>query len=94
MFPAYAIRGRNGSVEEFLAGLHEEIAAVGGWLADNGLRVTTVYFGGGTPTSITADSWTVSSVGFTVRFPSWTGCGSGPWRREGRTRSTRRSWTS
>lgn len=53
-FPAYAIRGRNGSVKEFLAGLHEEIAAVGGWLAEHGLLVTTVYFGGGTPTSITA----------------------------------------
>ncbi|SFF64550.1 oxygen-independent coproporphyrinogen-3 oxidase [Planifilum fulgidum] len=54
-FPAYAIRGRNGSVEEFLACLHEEIAAVGEWLATAGLRVTTVYFGGGTPTSITAE---------------------------------------
>ncbi|WP_091738048.1 coproporphyrinogen III oxidase [Marininema mesophilum] len=53
-FPAYAIQGRDGSVEEFLAGLHEEIEAVGGWLARQGRRVTTIYFGGGTPTSITA----------------------------------------
>lgn len=54
-FPAYAIRGRNGSVEEFLAGLHEEIAAVGAWLKERSLPVTTIYFGGGTPTSITAE---------------------------------------
>lgn len=53
-FPAYAIRGRNGSVEEFLAGLHEEMEAIGAWLKSRGLPVTTIYFGGGTPTSITA----------------------------------------
>lgn len=53
-FPAFAIQGRNGSVEEFLAGLHEEVEAVGAWLAHQGLPVTTIYFGGGTPTSITA----------------------------------------
>ncbi|SDC61760.1 oxygen-independent coproporphyrinogen-3 oxidase [Melghirimyces thermohalophilus] len=52
-FPAYAIRGRNGAVDEFLAGLHEEIAAVGAWLERNQVPVTTIYFGGGTPTSIT-----------------------------------------
>ncbi|SFS97035.1 coproporphyrinogen III oxidase [Marininema halotolerans] len=54
-FPAYAIQGRNGSVEEFLKGLHEEITAVGEWLHRHDRRVTTIYFGGGTPTSITAD---------------------------------------
>lgn len=54
-FPAYAIRGQSGLAEEFLAGLREEIAAAGEWLADNDLRVTTVYIGGGTPTSITAE---------------------------------------
>ncbi|MDR6225220.1 coproporphyrinogen III oxidase [Desmospora profundinema] len=53
-FPAYAIRGRNGSVEEFLEGLHKEIEATGKWLKKRGLPVTTIYFGGGTPTSITA----------------------------------------
>jgi oxygen-independent coproporphyrinogen-3 oxidase len=54
-FPAYAIQGRNGSVEEFLQGLHLEIEATGAWLHQQGLAVTTVYFGGGTPTSITTD---------------------------------------
>jgi oxygen-independent coproporphyrinogen-3 oxidase len=54
-FPAYAIGGRTGSVEGFLAGLHEEIAAVGAWLRTRGLPVTTIYFGGGTPTSISAE---------------------------------------
>jgi oxygen-independent coproporphyrinogen-3 oxidase len=54
-FPAYAIQGRTGSVEAFLAGLHEEIEAVGNWLKERGLPVTTIYFGGGTPTSITAE---------------------------------------
>ncbi|MBA4494652.1 coproporphyrinogen III oxidase [Paenactinomyces guangxiensis] len=54
-FPAYAIQGRTGSVEGFLAGLHEEIEAVGEWLKERNLPVTTIYFGGGTPTSITAN---------------------------------------
>ena len=51
-FPAYAIQGRNGTVEDFLAGLHEEIKAIGKWLKEKRLNVTTIYFGGGTPTSI------------------------------------------
>jgi oxygen-independent coproporphyrinogen-3 oxidase len=54
-FPAYAIGGRQGSVDAFLAGLHYELNAVGRWLKDHDVRVTSVYFGGGTPTSITAD---------------------------------------
>lgn len=54
-FPAYAIRGRTGSVEDFLAGLLKEIRAIGKWIAEKNLRVTTIYFGGGTPTSIRAE---------------------------------------
>jgi oxygen-independent coproporphyrinogen-3 oxidase len=54
-FPAYDIRGNSGSVAAFLEGLHYEIREVGRWLANRGLAVTTVYWGGGTPTSITAD---------------------------------------
>ncbi|WP_026692640.1 coproporphyrinogen III oxidase [Peribacillus kribbensis] len=54
-FPAYAINGRQGSVDSFLGGLHYEMKAMGKWLKENGIRITTVYFGGGTPTSITAE---------------------------------------
>jgi len=54
-FPAYDIRGSQGSMGGFLAGLHEEIRAVGRGLKDRGVRITTVYVGGGTPTSITAE---------------------------------------
>ena len=54
-FPAYAINGKQGSVDSFLGGLHYEIQEIGRWLKENGVNITTVYFGGGTPTSITAD---------------------------------------
>ncbi|WP_102347468.1 coproporphyrinogen III oxidase [Bacillus sp. Marseille-P3661] len=54
-FPAYAINGRQGSVNSFLGGLHFEMREIGKWLKDNGINITTVYFGGGTPTSITAE---------------------------------------
>nr|WP_295973453.1 coproporphyrinogen III oxidase [uncultured Bacillus sp.] len=53
-FPAYAINGRQGSVDSFLGGLHYEMRRVGEWLKENQIRITTVYFGGGTPTSITS----------------------------------------
>lgn len=54
-FPAYDIRGNNGSVQTFLEGLQYEIRQVGEWLARSGMSVTTVYWGGGTPTSIEAE---------------------------------------
>lgn len=54
-FPAYAINGRQGSVHSFLGGLHYEMQKIGEWLKENKIKITTVYFGGGTPTSITAD---------------------------------------
>lgn len=54
-FPAYDIRGNNGSVEGFLEGLHYEIRETGKWLKQAGLGVTTIYWGGGTPTSIEAE---------------------------------------
>ncbi|WP_078552605.1 coproporphyrinogen III oxidase [Bacillus alkalicellulosilyticus] len=54
-FPAYAINGRDGSVVAFLDGLHYEITETGKWLKEHGIKVTTVYFGGGTPTSISAE---------------------------------------
>ncbi|MBU5442628.1 coproporphyrinogen III oxidase [Paenibacillus sp. MSJ-34] len=54
-FPAYDINGRQGSVHSFLGGLHYEMREIGRWLRERGISVTTVYFGGGTPTSITAE---------------------------------------
>ncbi|MGF2615228.1 coproporphyrinogen III oxidase [Rossellomorea vietnamensis] len=54
-FPAYAILGKQGRVDSFLTGLHYEIQETGRWLKENGVRITTVYYGGGTPTSITAE---------------------------------------
>lgn len=54
-FPAYAINGRQGSVFSFLGGLHYEIQKTGEWLKKNNIKITTVYYGGGTPTSITAE---------------------------------------
>lgn len=54
-FPAYAIKGQQGSVDSFLGGLHYEMRAIGQWLKENGVRITSIYFGGGTPTSITAE---------------------------------------
>jgi len=54
-FPAYDINGRQGSVDGFLYGLHEEMRMIGDWLKRTGVGVTTIYFGGGTPTSIAAE---------------------------------------
>jgi oxygen-independent coproporphyrinogen III oxidase len=54
-FPAYAINGRQGSVNSFLGGLHYEMRKTGQWLKEKGIKITTVYYGGGTPTSISAE---------------------------------------
>ncbi|USG64082.1 coproporphyrinogen III oxidase [Brevibacillus ruminantium] len=54
-FPAYAIRSHTASVNPFLEGLHYEIERLGEWLTERDMRITSIYFGGGTPTSITAD---------------------------------------
>lgn len=54
-FPAYAIRSHSASVNPFLEGLHYEMEQLGKWLTENDQRITSIYFGGGTPTSITAD---------------------------------------
>jgi oxygen-independent coproporphyrinogen III oxidase len=54
-FPAYAINGRQGSVDSFLGGLHYEMRQTGQWLKEKGIKITTVYYGGGTPTSISAE---------------------------------------
>jgi oxygen-independent coproporphyrinogen III oxidase len=54
-FPAYAIQGKQGRVDSFLAGLHYEMQQIGQWLKEKGIKITTIYYGGGTPTSITAE---------------------------------------
>ncbi|WP_276352770.1 coproporphyrinogen III oxidase [Cohnella caldifontis] len=72
-FPAYDINGRQGSVNGFLHGLHEEIRVIGQWFRDNGVRITTVYFGGGTPTSITAEEMDALYAEMYASFPDVAG---------------------
>ncbi|MFE5323334.1 coproporphyrinogen III oxidase [Paenibacillus sp. NPDC056579] len=70
-FPAYDIRGNNGSVEAFLEGLHDEIRITGQWLRETDLKITTIYWGGGTPTSITAEQMDALFVTMSETFPHW-----------------------
>lgn len=51
-FPAYAIRVFKDHVPEFLVGLIHEIKHTAAWLKAHNIKVTSIYFGGGTPTSI------------------------------------------
>ncbi|MDP5272779.1 coproporphyrinogen III oxidase [Chengkuizengella axinellae] len=68
-FPAYAINGKQGSVDSFLGGLHYEMRQVGSWLKKNNMKITTVYFGGGTPTSITAEEMDLLYEEMVSSFP-------------------------
>jgi oxygen-independent coproporphyrinogen III oxidase len=68
-FPAYAINGRQGSVDSFLGGLHYEIKKIGEWLKKKGVKITTVYYGGGTPTSITAEEMDMLYEEMYASFP-------------------------
>ncbi|MDQ1004215.1 oxygen-independent coproporphyrinogen-3 oxidase [Neobacillus niacini] len=68
-FPAYAINGRQGSVDSFLGGLHYEIKKIGEWLKEKDIRITTVYYGGGTPTSITAEEMDMLYEEMYASFP-------------------------
>ena len=68
-FPAYAINGRQGSVNSFLGGLHHEMRAIGSWLKEQGITITTVYYGGGTPTSITAEEMDMLYEEMHTSFP-------------------------
>lgn len=54
-FPAFAIKAHQHSVKPFLEGLHYEIREIGEWLKRRKIKITTVYFGGGTPTSIAVE---------------------------------------
>lgn len=69
-FPAYAINGRQGSVNSFLGGLHFEMRQIGKWLKDNNINITTVYYGGGTPTSITAEEMDMLYEEMYASFPN------------------------
>ncbi|RXT14761.1 coproporphyrinogen III oxidase [Ammoniphilus sp. CFH 90114] len=69
-FPAYAIGGRQGSVESFLGGLHYEMRQIGAWLKEHDVPITTIYFGGGTPTSITAEEMDMLYEEMYESFPS------------------------
>lgn len=51
-FPAYAIRTEQDSVNGFLNTLYHEIEAVGSWIKKSKIKVTSLYIGGGTPTSL------------------------------------------
>ncbi|WP_392397240.1 coproporphyrinogen III oxidase [Robertmurraya massiliosenegalensis] len=68
-FPAYAINGRQGSVHSFLGGLHFEMRKIGEWLQENNVKITTVYYGGGTPTSITAEEMDMLYEEMYTSFP-------------------------
>ncbi len=68
-FPAYAINGRQGSVTSFLGGLHFEMREIGRWLKEKGIKITTVYYGGGTPTSITAEEMDMLYEEMVTSFP-------------------------
>ncbi|TKC18135.1 coproporphyrinogen III oxidase [Robertmurraya kyonggiensis] len=68
-FPAYAINGRQGSVNSFLGGLHFEMRKIGEWLKENDVKITTVYYGGGTPTSITAEEMDMLYEEMYTSFP-------------------------
>lgn len=68
-FPAYAINGRQGSVDSFLGGLHYEMRQIGQWLKEKGIQITTVYYGGGTPTSITAEEMDMLYEEMYASFP-------------------------
>lgn len=69
-FPAYAINGRQGSVNSFLGGLHYEMRKIGEWLKENNVKITTIYFGGGTPTSISAEEMDSLYEEMVASFPN------------------------
>jgi coproporphyrinogen dehydrogenase HemZ len=69
-FPAYAINRKNGRVETFLDGLHDEIREMGKWLTARNTTITTIYFGGGTPTSIEAEEMDALYETMYASFPN------------------------
>ncbi len=54
-FPAYSMAEKATYVDDFLAALERELAHLGGFLRERKIPVTSVYVGGGTPTSLRAN---------------------------------------
>ncbi|HJH11717.1 MAG TPA: coproporphyrinogen dehydrogenase HemZ, partial [Metalysinibacillus jejuensis] len=73
-FPAYAIghHRKKGHVMGFLDALHYELEQVGNWLTAHNKKITSVYWGGGTPTSIEADEMDALYQTFNDYFPHLT----------------------
>lgn len=69
-FPAYDINGRQGSVDSFLGGLHYEMREIGRFLKERNIPITTIYYGGGTPTSITAEEMDMLYEEMMTSFPN------------------------
>ncbi len=69
-FPAYAIQGKQGAVDSFLYGLHYEMEKIGEFLKERGINITTIYYGGGTPTSITAEEMDLLYAKMHESFPN------------------------
>lgn len=67
-FSIYPILEHRGQVPSFLAALGRELEIIGEAIADLGLRVETIYLGGGTPTSPKDDdfAWMLNKIGETV----------------------------
>ncbi|WP_018133471.1 coproporphyrinogen III oxidase family protein [Effusibacillus pohliae] len=51
-FPAYSMQEKHAYAHDFLKALEKEFVAVGRFLREYGIPVTSVYLGGGTPTSL------------------------------------------
>lgn len=69
-FPAFAIGAHKGTVPAFLEGLHYEIREMGKALKEMNVPITTIYFGGGTPTSITAEEMDALYAAMYKYFPN------------------------
>lgn len=54
-FPAYSMEEKHTYAKEFLLAMDKEFQAVGSFLRRHQIPVTSIYVGGGTPTSLTAD---------------------------------------
>ncbi|EIF6155876.1 coproporphyrinogen III oxidase [Clostridium perfringens] len=58
-FAANPIAGCKKDVEPYLEALSKEISAISDYVSKKGLKIETVYFGGGTPTSINNEQFEV-----------------------------------